>query len=221
MIGLIVIGLCIVTGVNRFRSFDRIVSVKGLCEKEVAADKVIWPIAYKILGNDLISLYQQINTNNAVIIEFLKENGINAEQISVSAPEIVDMQANQYSENRSPFRYNVTSVVTVSSDQVKNIRACINKQTELLKKGIALYSDDYRFKVAYSYNALNEIKPAMIEEATKNARAAAEKFAKDSKSKLGKIKNANQGLFSVTDRDMNTPYIKNVRVVTSIDYYLR
>ena len=103
------------------------------------------------------------------------------------------------------------------------VRSCINRQIELLKLGIMMESEQYygSKQVIYGYNALNEIKPEMIEEATKNARAAAEKFAKDSKSRIGKIKYANQGVFSVTDRDSNTPYIKIVRVVTSVEYYLK
>jgi hypothetical protein len=89
-----------------------------------------------------------------------------------------------------------------------------------MKNGIAIVGDDYQYRVTYEFTALNDIKPAMIEEATKNARSAAEKFAKDSDSNLGKIRNANQGTFSITDSDANTPYIKHVRVVTTITYYL-
>ena len=73
----------------------------------------------------------------------------------------------------------------------------------------------------FKFEGLNEIKPGMIEEATKNAREVGEKFAKDSGSRLGKIKTANQGTFSITDRDSNTPEIKKVRVVTSVTYYLK
>ena len=80
---------------------------------------------------------------------------------------------------------------------------------------------DYRFNVSYEFTGLNEVKPEMIEEATRNARAAAEKFAKDSDSRLGKIRNASQGQFSIANRDENTPYIKTVRVVTTINYYLK
>ena len=100
------------------------------------------------------------------------------------------------------------------------IRKLISSQGELLKQGVAITSGDYRYNVQYEYTGLNKIKPQMIEEATKNARQAAEKFAEDSDSKLGKIRKANQGQFSITDRDANTPYIKKVRVVTTIDYSL-
>jgi hypothetical protein len=73
---------------------------------------------------------------------------------------------------------------------------------------------------SYEFTGLNNIKPQMIENATKNARAAAEKFAKDSESKLGKIRNASQGVFSIDYRDENTPHIKKVRVVTTVDFAL-
>ena len=89
-----------------------------------------------------------------------------------------------------------------------------------MKQGIAITGGDYRYNVVYEFTGLNSIKPGMIEEATKNARSAAEKFAKDSESELGKIKSAYQGQFSIEDRDANTPYIKRVRVVTTIDYSL-
>ena len=97
----------------------------------------------------------------------------------------------------------------------------MSEQTELLKQGIAITGGDYRYSVSYEFTGLNDIKPQMIEEATKNARAAAEKFAKDSDSKLGKIRNASQGQFSISNRDGNTPYIKSVRVVTTVTYYLK
>ena len=100
------------------------------------------------------------------------------------------------------------------------VRNLINEQSELLTQGVAITSGDYRYAVSYDYTGLNDIKPEMIEEATKNARAAAEKFAKDSDSRLGGIQRASQGQFSIENRDPNTPYIKRVRVVTTIDYAL-
>ena len=100
------------------------------------------------------------------------------------------------------------------------VRDLMTRQVELLRKGVAITGCDYRYNAEFSFNGLNSIKPEMIEEATKNAREAAEKFAMDSDSKLGKIKNASQGLFSIYDRDSNTPYIKKVRVVTSVNYFL-
>ena len=112
-------------------------------------------------------------------------------------------------------------VVTVSSDNVDLVRQLILKQGELLKKGIAIGGNDYEHQVQYDFNGLNELKPQMVEVATRNAREVAQKFADDSGSKLGKIQTASQGQFSIYDRDSNTPWIKNVRVVTTVTYYLK
>jgi hypothetical protein len=199
---------------------DRVVSVRGLSEREVKADFVIWPIVYKEVGNDLSLIHDAVQTKNATLAKFLRENGVDAAEISWSAPEIEDAQGERYGDNRRPFRYIATVVTTVASKNVDRVREIMGKQGELLKQGIAFSGDDYRYRKIYSFNGLNEIKPTMIDEANKNARAAAEKFATDSESKLGKIKTATQGQFSISDRDENTPFIKNVRVVTNVQYFL-
>lgn len=219
-VGVAVSGYFIHSGLTSFTEKDRTVNVKGLAEMEVEANKVTWPLAYNLLGNDLPSLYQQIQGTNKQIISFLKKKGIKEDEISISAPNIVDNEADRYNTNKQSYRYNVTSVITVTSSQVKLVRQLINEQSELLKQGIAITGDPYRYSVLYEYTGLNDIKPQMIETATKNARTAAEKFAKDSDSKLGKIRKAYQGQFSISDRDVNTPHIKKVRVVTTIDYAL-
>ena len=127
--------------------------------------------------------------------------------------------ANSYSNENVRYRYNVTNVIVVTSSKVDKIRKLIDAQTELLKQGVAL-TEDYEYQTTYEYTDLNSIKPEMIAEATRNAREAANKFAADSDSRLGKIKTATQGQFSITDRDQYTPYIKNIRIVTYVDYYL-
>ena len=220
-LGLVLMGLMIRGGINDFKDKERIVSVKGLAEMEVPADKVIWPLVYKELGNDPVSIYNKIAEKNAAVVKYLKQNGVAEEEISIAPAEIIDMEADRYASQNVAYRYNATSVITVTSKNVDLIRKLITKQTELLKQGIAIAGGDYRYNVSYEFTGLNNVKPQMIEEATKNARAAAEKFAKDSDSSLGKIRNASQGQFSISDRDSNTPYIKNIRVVTTVNYYLK
>ena len=219
-IGLLLMGFLIKQGLDSFAEKNRIVTVKGLAEMEVPANKVTWPLMYKEVGNDLISLYNRIHTTNDAIVNFLIKKGIKKEEISVNAPEIIDLQAERYNQNPVQYRYNVTTIITVTSNQVDLVRSLIQEQSELLKQGIAITGGDYRYNTQYDFTSLNEIKPQMIEEATKNAREAALKFAKDSESELGKIKRAYQGQFSIEDRDANTPYIKRIRVVTTIDYSL-
>lgn len=219
-VGIVFLGLCLYCGLSSLANREREVSVRGLAEREVTADHVIWPLVYKTTGNDLQAIYADVKNANAKIARFLKNNGIRAEEITESAPQIIDLHAERYNTNRAAERYNVTSVITVATTQVEQARALMSRLGELLKEGIAISAGDYDTRVEYEFLGLNKIKPEMIEEATRNAREAAEKFALDSGSELGKIKTASQGLFSITNRDQYTPHIKKVRVVTSVNYYL-
>ncbi len=219
-LGLAVLGLFVYFGLHSLGNRERVVAVRGLAEREVKADRVIWPVVYKTTGNDLPALYGQLNDVSAKIRAFLVENGIPATDISTGAPEIVDLRADRYNTNRVADRYNVTLVTTVVTGKVDAARSLMSRMGELLKSGIAISANDYGNQVQYEFNGLNAIKPAMIEEATHNARKAAEQFAKDSESELGKIKSASQGLFTVSDRDSYTPYVKRVRVVTTVNFYL-
>ncbi len=218
--GIVLLGSCLKSGIDNFSDRDRVVTVRGLCEKEVPANKVTWPIVTKEVGNDLPTIYKSIEAGNAAIMSFLKNNGITEEEISVSAPQVYDNAAERYASQDIKYRYNVTNVVVVTSSKVEQVRALIKKQTELLRQGIAIVAGDYNYQTTYEYTDLNSIKPEMIATATANAREAADKFAEDSKSELGKIKTASQGQFSINDRDQYTPFVKTVRVVTSITYYL-
>ena len=221
VLGMLILGGSLVLMVNNLKSYERCVTVKGLCEKEVMADKVIWPIMYKQGGNELGELYNTVEDMNATIVKFLKDAGVSDDEITMNAPSILDTRTNLYGE-RKEYHYIVTAGVTVCSEKVELIVKLQTEQAKLYEKGIPVgMGENWSYPTTYSFTALNDIKPGMIEEATINARQAAEKFAKDSKSKLGKIKNATQGQFSVSDRDSNTPYIKNVRVVTNVVYYLK
>ncbi len=219
MIGLIVGGMMIPRAVSVNRSFERTVNVKGLCEREVKADKAIWPLVLKIGGNDMNSIYTKVNAQNETIKKFLLDGGIKASEITESL-SVSDKYTMDYNNDRAQ-RYIVKSVITVCTDNVDAVVALMARQNELLLNGIALAQEDWDNATEFSFEALNKIKPEMIEEATRNAREVAGKFAKDSDSKIGKIKNATQGTFSITDRDSYTPYIKNVRVVTNVTYYLK
>lgn len=219
-IAIIILGFALKAGIDNFTNRDRVVTVRGLCEKEVRANKVTWPIVTKEMGNDLATIYTHIQSTNNAILQFLKSNGITEAEISVNPPQVYDNAADRYGNQEVRYRYQVTNVVVVTSDKIDAVRALMNKQTELLRQGIAVVAGDYNYQTSYEYTDLNNIKPEMIAEATANAREAADKFAGDSDSKLGKIKTASQGQFSINDRDQYTPDIKTVRVVTYITYYL-
>lgn len=219
-IGLGVLGAFIKGGFNSISENGRVVTVRGLAEKEVPANKVTWPIVSKEVGNDLPTIYSKIQATNTAIVKFLKDNGITDDEISVNAPQVYDLQAERYGNQNVPYRYNVTTVVVVTSSKVDKVRELITRQTELLKEGIAVVAGDYNYQISYEYTGLNDVKPEMIALATQNAREAAMKFADDSHSELGKIKTASQGQFSIDDRDQYTPYIKKIRVVSTIVYFL-
>ena len=218
-VGIAVSGLCIKSGMDSFAAKERVVSVRGLAEREVKANKVTWPIQFKVVGDELNAVYNSIQKNNAAIIDFLKQNGVKDDEISVNAPDLTDMEAERY-VNNIRYRYNVSQVIVVVSNDVDKISNLIMRQTELLKQGVAIAASDYQYKVSYEFTELNSIKPEMIAEATKAARIAGEQFAKDSDSELGKIKKATQGQFSIENRDENTPYIKKVRVVSYVEFFI-
>lgn len=215
-VGLFALGLAVKAGIDNFAFRDREVQVRGLAERTVNANSVTWPVEYSITGDDLSALYNETTAKNKVLLDFLTSNGIPASEVQVNPPQVYNTEADQYNNTRVNYKYKLTSSMTVLTNQVDKVRELLNRQGELLTKGIA-FSNSY---ITYDYTELNSIKPAMIAEATKNARQAAEQFAKDSDSHLGKIKNAEQGYFSIDDKDSSTPYIKKVRVVTNVTFYL-
>jgi hypothetical protein len=228
----LILGVCVLLGLSslgwllgqaaiEYRAHERSVTVKGLAEREVAADIVIWPIAFTEAGNDLPGLYQALEQATDSIREYLRAQGVSDSDISVSPPAITDKLAQQYGSGQpAEFRYSALQTVTVYSTQVELVRNAMNGLAELGKRGIAFTGAGYQNQTEYIFTGLNDIKPAMIEAATRAARAVALKFAQDSDSRLGKIKSASQGQFSINDRDKNNPHIKKVRVVSTVEYYL-
>ncbi len=220
-VGLVQMGLCVKMGIDNYADRSRCVTVKGLSEREVEADKVIWPVTTKDIGNELPDLYKRNNATVAKVKAFLLHNGVKESEIMVNSPVVIDLRADQYSSHEAPYRYNITSVITVTSNNVKLVRSIIDKQAELLQQGVAIVDGGYGNRVSYEYTAFQKIKPKMMEEAIKNAKTTGQQFAKNSGSKLGKILSAGQGQFSIDDRDDNTPYIKKLRVVTTVTYSLK
>ena len=219
-LGLLSVGLCIKGAATYLGDRNRTASVRGLCEREVPADKVTWPLVTQDLGDDLTALYSKAEQVNAKILEFLHAGGLTDSEISVNPPDIEDRLAQSYDPSRVTSRYKMTNVIVVTSSNVEKVRALIKQQSKLISQGIAVLAGDYNYPTTNEFTGLNAIKPEMIAEATHNAREAAAKFAQDSGSKLGPIITASQGQFSITDRDQYTPHIKNIRVVTTLTYCL-
>ena len=221
VVGLAALGCCLKSGFDNFTNRDRKVTVKGLAEKEVEADKVTWPIQTKEIGNDLPSLYSKISKTTTTIKAFLMKNGVKESEININAPTVIDLNAERYGENHRGYRYNITSTITVVSNNVKLIRGIIARQGELLQDGIAIVDGGYEAPIRYEFVAFKEMKPTMMTEAIENAELTAQQFAENSHSQLNKIISADQGQFSIEDRDENTPYLKKVRVVTTVTYSLK
>ena len=229
---LVVLGVAIVLGLSAlgyflrdaaitFKQFERTVTVKGLAEQEHPADVVIWPIQYTEAGNTLDGTYTALESSAEKVRTFLVNQGISEEELSFSTPVLTDRSAQLYGGNENPeFRYIASQTATLYSENVELVRDVMSRLVDLGKQGITLSGNEYMVQPEYLFNRLNEIKPEMIEQATVEARQVAEKFAEDSNSKLGKIKTASQGQFSIMPRDNNTPHIKKVRVVSTIVYYL-
>lgn len=215
-IGLIGLGLAVRSGINALAFNDRDVTVRGLAERMVEANQVTWPISYTISGDNLQELYNRLQADNATVVGFLTANGITDDEISVNPPDVYNAASNVYGGDRARYKYNFTSTITVSTSKVDTVRQLLRRQAELLRQGVAV-NNNY---INYQYTALNDIKPEMIAEATRNARLAADQFAQDSGSKVGKIKNARQGQFTIDTADSSTPHLMKVRVVSTLTYYL-
>lgn len=220
-VGLIAMGAQLSHALVTFKTWDRVVTVKGLSEREYIADRVIWPVQFIEADNDLPALYDRIAENADKVRDFLTRSGIAADSITIGRPEITDKAAQQYGGGqRAEFRYSAMQTVTVYSGQVEKVTQVMNEIASLVRDGVVLTDQRYQARPEFVFTRLNEVKPQMIEEATVNAREVAEKFASDSNSTLGKIKQANQGRFSISSRDAHHPHIKRVRVVSTIDYTL-
>ncbi len=204
------------------KQYDRYVQVKGLSEREVKSDLAVWPINIVLTGNDLASLKEQLEKQNKDVYQFFVNQGFKPNEITRGMVNITDANANQYNNaQNNRFRYVAQSDFTVRTREIEKLQKALEASLELMSKGIVLGSKNQWRPIEYVYTGLNELKPSMIEEATKNAREVAEKFARDSNSEVGEIRIARQGLFSINDRDQNTPQIKIVRVVSTFDFQLK
>ncbi len=205
-----------------FKRLDRYVTVKGLAEQEVQADLAIWPISFNVTADSLGELQTQLEAAADSITAYLKLHGFDNSELTRSPPRITDFYAQAYGNSRPPERYQAVGNITLQSSNIAAVKTALQSIGNLLSDGIML-AQDYSFGASaqFLYTSLNDIKPAMIAAATANARAAANQFAEDSGSKVGDIRTANQGLFTISERDSNSPEVKIVRVVSTVQFYLR
>ncbi|WP_321348154.1 SIMPL domain-containing protein [Halopseudomonas oceani] len=217
--GLAFIGVSLKTGLLEFRGADRVVSVKGLAERQVPADLALWPINFSVTGDSLDRLQDDVEHQQGLVRSFLLLKGFEEKDIQLSMPKIVDQHANSYGANLPPERYRAEVTVLVRTADVDGVKAGMQSVGELVKSGVAL-TQSYEFQPTFLFTQLDAIKPDMIADATRDARAAADQFARDSGASVGSIRRASQGYFSIDDVDPFTPEVKRIRVVTNIDYSL-
>lgn len=231
-LGIVVAAWLIAGAVNNFKAADRYVTVKGLVEKDVRADQGMWVIKFRVSGNDLSAAQAEAAAQKSLVASFLKDAGIADNEVA-STFRVIDKKAQEYGQNNDgSMRFIIEVSTQVRTANVDVLEAAGQKTESLVKNGVILADDSCGAGPRYVYTGLNNLKPEMLAEATKNARKAAEQFAADSGSKVGNIRRANQGVFSLTERDSvaenndggngctpGTPN-KKVRVVTTIDYFL-
>lgn len=213
----LVLGLFMVCTVKTFKSYDDTVKVRGLCEREVPADRVVWRINYNEKSNSLSELRNTIRQNNEVIVQLLLDAGFSSDEVKVGNANYDDRYTWANNTNLITYRYQANQTVTVFTKNLDLVRKMQQTlETNLVNRNILAnsYAD-------YQYLGLNDIKPSMIAESLENARTAADEFAKNCHSRIGKMRTASQGYFEVEDLDENTPQVKKVRVVTTVEYYLK
>ena len=217
-VGMALAGWFIGSGLLKARSAARHVTVKGLAEREVKADLVLWPIAFNVTAGDLVTLQKRADESAAKVKAFLEQD-FAGDDIGQGAPRVTDREGQFVQAAKQLDRYMAEAVVTLRTSQVDKVRAAMARSGELIGQGVALVRS-YEMETQYLFTGLEAIKPEMIAEATRDARSAAEQFAHDSGSSVGSIRTASQGYFSIEDRDRFSPEVKKVRVVTTVEYFL-
>ena len=216
-LGLAASGYFVGQGISERGAGRRIISVKGLSEKEVPASVATWTIGYSANGNELGEINKKLADSTKAVMAFLKEAGFAESDLAVQPPSLQDttMEAREKDVPPPPERYKAFQSVLLRTAKVDLIKPALASASNLMVSGVLLSG---KSEPNYIFNQVNEIKPGMIQEATQNARIAAEQFSRDSQTSLGKLRNATQGWFQVENRDAATPERKVVRVVVDVEY---
>jgi uncharacterized protein len=224
-VGMTIGGYLLGNGLVRAREADRSVTVRGLAERDVTADLATWTLSFSSSAPDLVSAQADSEQDSAAIRGFFHELGFPAEALQPAGVNV-----SSYSDNGVP-RFTVRQNMVLRSNDIARAQQAARRQFDLVRRGVALEEGS---GMSYTFTGLNKIKPEMIAQATKDARASAGQFAQDSGTSVGSIKSATQGYFSIAARDgdsgadgegsggsaLDSPN-KRVRVVTTIDFYLR
>ena len=217
-IGLIAGGFLLGDGLKRARQAERAVTVRGLAEKDVTADLATWSISYSATGFDLPSVRSEVDASTAQLKDYFAKLGFKNDELRPLSAGV-----NQWLNN-GRNTITITQRMLLRTTDIARAQRAVAQQFDLVRRGVTVLEGP---GMQYSFTRLNDVKPQMVADATRDARAAAEQFAKDSGTSVGGIKSATQGYFSIAPRDgeggngaSDTPY-KKVRVVTTIDFYLQ
>ena len=235
-ITLVVCGLAIALGpgfggyfigkaIERFKTHDRTVVVKGLSEREVKSDLSVWTLSFKASGDDLTTLDEKMDQDSQMIMTFLKSQGFKDEEIKSEGVSVKDKLASEYGEHRKvDNRYITKGSITVRTGDVDLVAKAAGDLGQLIKEGIIISGHPF-----FYYTKFADLRTQMIAEATKSARQAALQFANDSEAKVGYIRSANQGSFSISGKDSygdgsdyneHQSVEKKIRVVSTITFSL-
>ncbi|WP_375183270.1 SIMPL domain-containing protein [Marinobacter sp.] len=214
-------------GLTDLRTGDRYVTVKGVAEREVTADLALWPIRFVATGNSLNAAQEKARSSRDAIMAFLKLQAISQDAVELQRLDVTDTRANPYQNSNGGQQFIINQTLMVRSTDIDRIRQAAQGVSELVDSGVVLSSDYGPSGPTYLFNGLNDIKPDMIAEATASAREAAAQFARDANTELGGLRRANQGVFQILARDQapgvmeEQQPVKTVRVVATVEYYLR
>ncbi len=240
----IIVGICVAVGLGvagwfvghglaRFKSDARTVTVKGLVEREVRADQVVWSLNVRRASETLADAQQKLTADRDAAFAFLKKAGLSDSEIEKQPTRTVDKLARDFSQNQNErFRYVVTSALVVKTAKVDAVRAALGATDELLKAGIILDGEREGGSAnpRYVVSKFNDLRPELLAESTKNARAIAQQFAADSGASVGAIRSANQGaiqIFGSDGRDESAAFsatstpVKKIRVVSTFEFELQ
>ena len=226
-LAIVTAGLFVAGGIQRFRLDDRYVTVKGVAERDVEADVGIWPLRFTAASNDLAGARHKVESDRLTVLRFLARYGVDSSAVQLQRYEVTDDAANPYRNNAAANRFIVSMTLVARSGDPAKIAAASQAVGELVAANVVLQSGDYSGGPTYLFTKLNTLKPAMLAEATRNARDAAGEFARESKSGVGAIRRATQGVFEILPRDPapgiseGSQIQKTLRVVATMDYYLK
>jgi len=242
VIAAVILGICLFAGLAaggyfigkgtaRFKSDSRTVTVKGLVEKEVKADKAVWVLTFRRAGDDLQEAHTRISTDRDATLAFLKAQGFKDEEIGRQPTRTIDKFAREYGQANEKFRYLVNGSLVVTTKSVDLVTKALGATETLLQSGVILdgQPDGGTANPRYVVSSFNDLRPQLLADATKNARATAQQFASDSGARVGRIRAANQGMIQIFGSDGNdesAPYSptstpsKKIRVVSTFEFEL-